>query len=475
MTIRRWWWLAVLVGVVGFGAARVAEAQSPPDMNKHYRIIAKHSNKCLDVQNYSMTNGARLWQWDCIPWVHLPQAFNITPTGTGAYRITALHSIKCVGISPYSSLPPNNPISDMANSATADQWDCNTSTVQLTQAFQFLAAVDAPGYFRIKPVHSGKCLDVLNASLNNGTLVHQWDCGAFAQDNQLWRLEEIGPRAPRTHIQQFGYFSQPQLTSRYHTSFVLVQSLAELDAVAAAGHKAYIRIWLFGQFFTTDWYAPAPLVHPYAQSFWGQFASQLTPQRLNAIAFFEVADEPFSTAPGRGYTGTEIKNALQTIAGWIKTSFPDKPVAIVEAPIGLNWFQAVPNVDWIGVGCYGAWNNCDGGGHSYPQVVASYEALMAPAQKVLIMPFAGIFRASGNNTPLSPAEIGDRLYQADRYVEYALTNPRTAAMMTWTASWTDVNGHRWYGPPSTDAPELAPLTAKYYFIGRALGFGQNMP
>jgi hypothetical protein len=47
-------------------------------------------------------------------------------------------------------------------------------------------------YYQIQPHHSGKCLDVRNVSVSNGGQLQQWDCAAFAQQNQLWTVVPTG-------------------------------------------------------------------------------------------------------------------------------------------------------------------------------------------------------------------------------------------------------------------------------------------
>ncbi len=43
-------------------------------------------------------------------------------------------------------------------------------------------------YYRIRPTHSNKCLDVANTSPDNAARIQQWDCNPVPQANQLWRF-----------------------------------------------------------------------------------------------------------------------------------------------------------------------------------------------------------------------------------------------------------------------------------------------
>ncbi|HOK06158.1 MAG TPA: RICIN domain-containing protein [Syntrophales bacterium] len=132
-------------------------------------IVAKHSNKCLDVAGVSTGDGANVQQWQCHGGDN--QKWLLTDKGGGYYEIRARHSGKCLDIAAVST----------ATGANAQQWTCHGGDNQL-----WMVIPQGGGYHLITAKHSGKCLDVSGVSTGDGANVYQWDC--HGGDNQLWRL-----------------------------------------------------------------------------------------------------------------------------------------------------------------------------------------------------------------------------------------------------------------------------------------------
>lgn len=189
-----------------------------------YRVTAKHSGKCLDVQNSSLSNGVQLEQYSCNNGAN--QQFDITYVGGSRYEIRNVNSGKCVDLNG----------SNTANGANVQQYDCNRTNAQRWAiagttdndgSVQFKSALDtnkvwdvvlgnllngadvqiytntgvnqqkwfiepviytanvAERTYSILNVKSGKCLDVPNSSLTNGTQIQQYTCnGSNAQKFQ---------------------------------------------------------------------------------------------------------------------------------------------------------------------------------------------------------------------------------------------------------------------------------------------------
>ncbi|MEU5870814.1 RICIN domain-containing protein [Glycomyces sp. NPDC047369] len=96
-------------------------------------------------------------------------------TAPAAVTLAARHSGKCVDVFNAST----------ANGAETAQYTCNGGANQ-DWTFQGLGN----GYYRITAGHSGKCLDVLNASTADGARVVQWTCNGGA--NQQWEVRDAG-------------------------------------------------------------------------------------------------------------------------------------------------------------------------------------------------------------------------------------------------------------------------------------------
>lgn len=99
------------------------------------------------------------------------------PPPATAYTLTARHSGKLLDVF-------NASVSDGANVV---QWAANG---QANQRWRFEASTD--GYYRVVSVNSGKCLDVYGGSgaTADGTRVTQWAC--HGGTNQQWRLQDAG-------------------------------------------------------------------------------------------------------------------------------------------------------------------------------------------------------------------------------------------------------------------------------------------
>jgi hypothetical protein len=73
---------------------------------------------------------------------------------------------------------------NMEDGAFVQQWGCYTTP---NQNWTFTSLGD--GYYTVKAEHSNKCLDVAAASNADGGKVHQWHC--YPTPNQQWRLVQL--------------------------------------------------------------------------------------------------------------------------------------------------------------------------------------------------------------------------------------------------------------------------------------------
>ncbi len=135
--------------------------------NDYYKIIAKHSGKCLDVASGSRDSGATVVQWDYLGSDN--QLWSLVPVGA-YYKIVAKHSGKCLDVTGGSR----------DAGAALIQWDCHGGDNQL------FSIVGQSGYYKVIAKHSGKCLDIYGGSRDNGAALIQWDC--HGGDNQLWTI-----------------------------------------------------------------------------------------------------------------------------------------------------------------------------------------------------------------------------------------------------------------------------------------------
>lgn len=136
-----------------------------------YSIIAHHSGKALDVFNWGTTDGSNIVQWTS--WDGDCQKFIITPVEGVWHRIIPViatdQSFDVAGRAPDPG----------ANIQTWTYWGGTC------QQFRFQRTEN--GYWQIIPRNSGLCLDVLNASLEDGANVMQYTCISGAE-HQMFEL-----------------------------------------------------------------------------------------------------------------------------------------------------------------------------------------------------------------------------------------------------------------------------------------------
>lgn len=132
----------------------------------YYKLIARHSSKCLDVYNDSTADGGNVNQWTCNGQAN--QQWQFVDAGGGYYTLVNRNSGKCLDVY-------NNSTADGGN---VDQWTCNG---QSNQKWQWVAI---GSYFNLKSQLSGKCLDINAVSTADGANAQQWTCGSGT--NQQW-------------------------------------------------------------------------------------------------------------------------------------------------------------------------------------------------------------------------------------------------------------------------------------------------
>jgi len=126
--------------------------------NGIYTITAKHSNKSLDVYNFSSEDGGNIVQWSTS---NSENQQWIVQSKDGYYTFRSVFSDKCLDVENWQT-------NDGAN---IQQWTCNDMEVQ-----QFCLQDMGNGYFSIVNRNSGKCADITNISAENGANLQQYTC-----------------------------------------------------------------------------------------------------------------------------------------------------------------------------------------------------------------------------------------------------------------------------------------------------------
>jgi hypothetical protein len=168
-----------------FVAAGSAFGQAP-ERNVVYRITARHSGKCLEVNGGpgAVGNGALVVQRDCSNAENQQWTFN-SADGARVFGIIAKHSGKALDVF--------GGVFSAANGVIVEQYEYNGSANQMWSVNDL-----HNGYYSIIAKHSGKSLDIEGASTDNGARAHQWDYLDNGKNyNQQWKLTPVLTPCPR--------------------------------------------------------------------------------------------------------------------------------------------------------------------------------------------------------------------------------------------------------------------------------------
>ena len=177
-----------LVGVMGLGgcAPEALESQQAPEAlaqvesaavvssisEGDYVIRSAMTGKCVDIDNGSSADGAKVQQWDCNG--TNAQKFHISPTSDGFWKIINVNSGKGLDIKGVST----------AQNTELNQWSYVGGG---NQQFQFIGRGN--NQFSVHPRHTGMAIDLYWGSVDNGTVYVQYPYSGGA--NQLFTFDKV--------------------------------------------------------------------------------------------------------------------------------------------------------------------------------------------------------------------------------------------------------------------------------------------
>jgi len=135
-------------------------------------LVARNSNKCIDIFGAEKEAGANVQQYDCHGKDN--QAFEFVNEKDGWFQIKAKDSGLCLDVQGYSN----------ENGANIIQWDCKSRNSE-NQQFQMVN--QGGGWYSLKAKHSNHCLDINAASMDNGANLEQYQCNN--QGNQQFKFQ----------------------------------------------------------------------------------------------------------------------------------------------------------------------------------------------------------------------------------------------------------------------------------------------
>ena len=176
--VRRWWGWGLLFVALTLALPIFAV----PASQAHAALVAqpiinRNSGKCLDVVNASTADQANVQQFICRGtanqrWYVIPNIIPTTNAPDGTYRIVNMNSGKCL---------------DVVNASIADQANVQQFTCHGTANQRWIIREIPGDPYSIDVfinVNSGKCLDVVNASTADQANVQQFTC--HGGRNQQW-------------------------------------------------------------------------------------------------------------------------------------------------------------------------------------------------------------------------------------------------------------------------------------------------
>ena len=193
------WVGAAIVGALGtgcWGSGGDSELLQKFEDGTPGQLIAYHSGQCVGVRDGSQANRAVMEQRSCdsSPF----SMFHLQPTAgvEDSYSIVNAETGKCLDIVQES----------LENKATVIQYDCHGNQ---NQQFELIEASEAgPGLFQLRARHSDKCLDVPGGSMAEGTKLIQYACHSVAdraaKGNQLFAVDIVNDAGPDAGVDVCG-------------------------------------------------------------------------------------------------------------------------------------------------------------------------------------------------------------------------------------------------------------------------------
>jgi|SRR5579871_3150300 len=147
-----------------------------------WKLQVKHSGLCLNVMDMSQDDGHYVCQW---PFGNEPNALWLfNARADGYFQIVAYHSQKCLDVAGADFYPTGfGSLDDGAQIVQATPRDVDS------QLWRTVATGDDANSIYVVNKHSGKALDVREASTAAGALVCQYQL--HGSDNQRWLNVEV--------------------------------------------------------------------------------------------------------------------------------------------------------------------------------------------------------------------------------------------------------------------------------------------
>ena len=170
-----------------------------PTSDGYYQVIASHSNKVLDVQWGLTSDGAPIQQWAYAG--AYQQQWAIQRDNEGYYQFVARHSGKLLDVQNSNQTDGGTIDQYTANGTQAQQWRIEPATCVISSTVvsstvvsstvvssTVVTQIDPAACYVIQSRSSSEVLGVTTGQPNDGALIRQ-----YANTNQLWQQWKIQP------------------------------------------------------------------------------------------------------------------------------------------------------------------------------------------------------------------------------------------------------------------------------------------
>jgi len=161
----------------------------PFEIHDGYQFVNRVTGKCLDIKFEEPHNEVPAWLWDCHNPTTNGQTFILVPVETNLYhdhfQIIARNSDKCVDVH-----------GDTQNAGEQLQQFACYNPIPSIQVWKRFGSANNGWGFEIQ--HSHQCMDDWESGSGNGNKIDQWPCNGTSA--QGWNLKSVDAPPVTTHV-----------------------------------------------------------------------------------------------------------------------------------------------------------------------------------------------------------------------------------------------------------------------------------
>jgi Ricin-type beta-trefoil lectin domain len=172
--VRRRLFAFLVTLVITLAGLLVASGTASADLDG-MPIVSAHSGMCLNLARWDTSDGAAIIQWPCgggnnERWNLIFHCEGCAPASSVVNR----YSRKCLDIIGTS------------NGAPVTQRGCHDNDGRQGWYMKYKGSSHGWWYYTFENIHTRKCLEVPNGTMDCGAAIQVWDCNG--NPTQLWRI-----------------------------------------------------------------------------------------------------------------------------------------------------------------------------------------------------------------------------------------------------------------------------------------------